>query len=95
MTGEVTLTGLVQLMGGIKEKVLAARRAGIRRIVLRKANRKDLRGLPENVREEMEFARVERVQQVIRRGCGKGLAAVEDPDAMLLGQRPRTEDCAR
>ncbi|MBL8177723.1 MAG: endopeptidase La [Bryobacterales bacterium] len=65
MTGEVTLTGLVLPIGGIKEKVLAARRAGIRRIVLPKANVKDLRDLPENVREEMEFVPVERVQQVI------------------------------
>ncbi len=65
MTGEVTLTGLVLPIGGIKEKVLAARRAGIRRIVLPKANMKDLRDLPENVRGEMEFVPVERVQQVI------------------------------
>jgi len=65
MTGEVTLTGLVLPIGGIKEKVLAARRAGIRRIVLPKANVKDLKDLPENVREEMEFVPVERVQQVI------------------------------
>ncbi|MFN7933197.1 MAG: endopeptidase La [Bryobacteraceae bacterium] len=65
MTGEVTLTGLVLPIGGIKEKVLAARRAGIRRIVLPKANVKDLRDLPENVRAEMEFVPVERVQQVI------------------------------
>ncbi|MBL8219932.1 MAG: endopeptidase La [Bryobacterales bacterium] len=65
MTGEVTLTGLVLPIGGIKEKVLAARRAGIRRIVLPKANVKDLKDLPENVRQEMEFVPVERVQQVI------------------------------
>ncbi len=65
MTGEVTLTGLVLPIGGVKEKVLAARRAGIRRIVLPKANMKDLRDLPENVRAEMEFVPVERVQQVI------------------------------
>ena len=65
MTGEVTLTGLVLPIGGIKEKVLAARRAGIRRIVLPKANMKDLRDLPDNVRAEMEFVPVERVQQVI------------------------------
>jgi ATP-dependent Lon protease len=65
MTGEVTLTGLVLPIGGLKEKVLAARRAGITRIILPKANMKDLRDLPEHVRAEMEFVPVERVEQVI------------------------------
>jgi len=65
MTGEVTLTGLVLPIGGLKEKVLAARRAGITRIILPKANVKDLRDLPEHVRNEMEFVPVDRVEQVI------------------------------
>ena len=55
MTGEITLTGLVLPIGGIKEKVLAARRAGIHTVIMPKANQKDLRDLPEEVRKEMEF----------------------------------------
>jgi ATP-dependent Lon protease len=65
MTGEITLTGLVLPIGGVKEKVLAARRAGIKRIILPKANQKDLRDLPEGVRQEMEFIFVERIEQVL------------------------------
>jgi ATP-dependent Lon protease len=65
MTGEVTLTGLVLPIGGIKEKVLAARRAGIKRVILPRANQKDLRDLPETVRKEMEFIFAERVEDVL------------------------------
>ncbi len=66
MTGEVTLTGLVLPIGGIKEKVLAARRAGIRTIIMPKHNQKDLRELPDDVRKEMEFIFAERVEEVLR-----------------------------
>jgi ATP-dependent Lon protease len=65
MTGEVTLTGLALPIGGVKEKVLAARRAGIKRVVLPKANQKDLRDVPEEVRNEMTFVLVERVEEAI------------------------------
>ena len=65
MTGEITLTGLVLPIGGVKEKVLAARRAGIRRVILPKENQKDLRELPEHVRREMEFVFAERVEDVL------------------------------
>ena len=65
MTGEVTLTGLVLPIGGLKEKVLAARRAGITRIIHPKANEKDLRELPENVQNELEFVPVEHVTEVL------------------------------
>jgi ATP-dependent Lon protease len=65
MTGEITLAGLVLPIGGIKEKVLAAHRAGIRRIVLPKANQKDLRDVPEPTRKEMEFIFAEHISDVI------------------------------
>ncbi|HUJ30723.1 MAG TPA: S16 family serine protease, partial [Candidatus Acidoferrum sp.] len=65
MTGEITLTGLVLPIGGVKEKVLAARRAGLRRIILPKENQKDLRELPDDVRSEMEFVFVERIKDVL------------------------------
>jgi ATP-dependent Lon protease len=65
MTGEITLTGLVLPVGGIKEKVLAAHRIGIRRIVLPAQNERNLRELPEPVREEMEFIFAERIEDVL------------------------------
>jgi ATP-dependent Lon protease len=65
MTGEITLTGLVLPIGGVKEKILAARRAGLRRVILPKENEKDLRELPDNVRKAMEFIFVERVEDAL------------------------------
>ena len=65
MTGEVTLTGLVLPIGGVKEKVLAARRAGLKRVILPRGNQKDLRDLPDEVRKEMEFIFADRVEEVL------------------------------
>jgi ATP-dependent Lon protease len=53
-------------VGGIKEKMLAARRLGIRRVIIPKQNEKDLRDLPADAREEMEFILAEHVQDVLR-----------------------------
>jgi ATP-dependent Lon protease len=66
MTGEITLTGRVLPIGGVKEKVLAARRAGINRVVMPRANQKDLRDLPEHIRKEMEFHFADRIDDVFR-----------------------------
>ena len=65
MTGEITLVGLVLPVGGIKEKVLAARRAGIKRVILPVENEKDLSELPDPVRTEMEFIFAERIEEVL------------------------------
>ena len=81
MTGEVTLTGLVFSVGGIKEKVLAARRAGIRRVILPKANEKDLRELPDPVRNEMKFVLVETVEDVLRAALPSVLEPLPVPKA--------------
>ncbi|MCY4200674.1 MAG: endopeptidase La [Gammaproteobacteria bacterium] len=65
MTGELTLTGLVLPVGGIKEKVLAAHRSGMRGLVLPKANEADLQKLPENVREELTVTFAENLLDVV------------------------------
>jgi ATP-dependent Lon protease len=65
MTGEITLTGLVLPIGGVKEKVIAARAAGIKQVILPRANEKDLRELPDAVRQEMQFVFAERIAEVL------------------------------
>jgi ATP-dependent Lon protease len=65
MTGELTLTGQVLPVGGIKEKVLAAQRAGVTRIVLPADNEADLEDLPPDVRKALTFVPVERVSDAV------------------------------
>ena len=66
MTGEISLRGLVLPVGGIKEKVLAAMRAGIRRVMLPARNRKDLEEVPAEAKEKIEFVFLEDVDEAVR-----------------------------
>ncbi len=66
MTGEITLRGLILPVGGIKEKILAAHRAGIKEIVLPKRNRKDLEEIPEHVKKSLTFHLVSRIDEAIK-----------------------------
>jgi ATP-dependent Lon protease len=65
MTGEISLRGLVLPVGGIKEKVLAALRAGIRTVILPERNRKDLEDIPASAREQLEFIWVRDIDQAL------------------------------
>ena len=65
MTGEITLRGRVLPIGGVKEKVLGARRAGIGRIILPRENERDLEDLPEEVREELTIHLVDELTEVL------------------------------
>ena len=65
MTGEVTLRGRVLPVGGIKEKVLAAHRAGMRTVILPARNERDLDELPDDARRALEFVLVDDVSQVL------------------------------
>jgi ATP-dependent Lon protease len=66
MTGEVTLTGQVLPIGGLKEKALAAQRAGIKRVVIPRRNEPDIQDVPEQLRKEIEFLPVDSVDEVLQ-----------------------------
>jgi len=80
MTGEITLRGKVLPVGGIKEKVLAARRAGIKTIILPRRNERDLEDIQPEVRKELEMIFVDTVDEVIR-------YALRDGDAVQAGEK--------
>jgi ATP-dependent Lon protease len=65
MTGEISLRGLVLPIGGVKEKVLAALRAGIKTVMLPERNKRDLDEIPAEAREKLEFAWLENVDQAM------------------------------
>ncbi len=77
MTGEITLTGRVLPIGGLKEKVLGARRAGIKHIIMPKANTADLDDIPTHLRRSMTFHPCENLDQVLEVALEGGLAALE------------------
>ena len=72
MTGEISLRGLVLPVGGIKEKVIAAMAAGIKRVMLPERNRKDLEEVPQNARQQMEFIFLKDVEQAMLVAIGRG-----------------------
>jgi ATP-dependent Lon protease len=81
MTGEITLRGSVMPVGGIREKILAARRAGVREVILPKRNEADLLEVPEAVRNELKLTLVSTVEEALQ-------AAFESEDAGVAALRP-------
>ena len=84
MTGEISLRGLVLPVGGIKEKVVAAHRAGIARVMLPARNRKDFEDIPEEVRQQLTFVWLERVDEAVSAAlepAGPAKARAADPAA--------------
>lgn len=80
MTGELTLRGAVMPVGGIKEKIIAAHRAGITRVILSKRNQKDLKDVPEEVKSALKFDFVDTASEVLK--LALGLDTVEQPIPM-------------
>ena len=65
MTGEITLTGQVLQIGGLREKILAAQRAGVKKVVMPRENEPELSELPEETRKELEFVPVDTIEEVL------------------------------
>jgi ATP-dependent Lon protease len=82
MTGEISLRGLVLPVGGIKEKTIAAARAGIKRVILPARNRRDLEDIPESVRAMLEFIWVEHVAQALE-------VALRAPSSAIAASAPK------
>jgi ATP-dependent Lon protease len=87
MTGEITLTGQVLQIGGVRDKVLAAQRAGVSRVVLPRENAADLSELPEEAREELEFVLADTIDDVLSAAFDGHLGARSRPRPAAMPQR--------
>jgi ATP-dependent Lon protease len=91
MTGEITLRGAVLPVGGVKEKVLAAHRAGIKQVTLPEKCRKDLTEVPDEIQEELTFEFVSRMEQVLELALGKDNIAEARKQLALRKQKRAVE----
>jgi len=94
MTGEITLSGLVFPIGGVKEKVLAAYRAGIRRILLPSRNEADIDDIPQDVRNDLQIIFVSKINEVIDAALEVLVANPPPPivpDAVRAGRQLESE----
>jgi ATP-dependent Lon protease len=87
MTGEITLTGQVLQIGGVREKTLAAQRAGVKKVVLPRENEPDLADVPDEVKAELEFVLVDEAEQVLEAAFGGALPGPRRQAAALPGRR--------
>jgi len=83
LTGEVTLRGKVLPVGGVKEKILAAHRAEIKSVILPRENEKDLRDVPDEVRDDIEFIYVDNMDEVLSCALVEGLTPLPDIEELL------------
>ena len=91
MTGEITLRGRVLPIGGLKEKSLAAHRAGIRKVLVPKDNARDLQDVPECIRQELEFVTVSHMDEVLAHALVGGLPPVHVLESGAGGEETRID----
>ena len=91
MTGEVTVTGQVLPIGGLKEKLLAAHRAGIREVLIPKENKKDLVDIPKKVKDDIKITTVETADEVLKIALTKDLKSVEWVEVDSISDNKKSE----
>tara|TARA_B100000614_G_C14120657_1_gene315596 strand:- start:166 stop:516 length:351 start_codon:yes stop_codon:yes gene_type:complete len=89
MTGEITLRGLVLPIGGLKEKLLAAHRAGIKKVLIPQENKKDLVEVPKTVLDSIEVVTVKNVDEVLKVALIKPLKRVEWVDVDQISKKEK------
>ncbi len=92
MTGEVTITGQVLAIGGLKEKLLAAHRAGIKHVLIPNDNEKDLVDIPEKVKNDIKITPVKHVDEVLKIALTKELKRIEWADVQDMSKSKKEED---
>ena len=92
MTGEITLRGLVLPIGGLKEKLLAAHRAGIKKVLIPKENKKDLIEVPKTILESMEIISVKNVEEVLKVALVKPLKRVEWVEVNQISEKQKNKE---
>ena len=91
MTGEVTITGQVLPIGGLKEKLLAANRAGIKQVLIPKENKKDLIDIPKKVKDDIKITTVETADEVLKLALTKDLKSVEWVEVDSISDNKKSE----
>ena len=100
MTGEITLRGEVLPIGGLKEKLLAAHRGGISKVLIPQENEKDLAEIPKNIKDKLTIVPVKWIDQVLEHALQhmplpEASAGDEKPDPKTPADEQKTEDIAR
>jgi ATP-dependent Lon protease len=90
MTGELTLTGKVLSIGGLKEKTLAAYRGGIRNIIIPKENEKDIPDIPDNIRNKIIFYPVKNMNEAIEKAFNKTSNIRKQKPAIGKNKKPES-----
>ena len=92
MTGEITLRGIVLPIGGLKEKLLAAHRAGIKKVIIPMENKKDLVEVPKTILETMEIIPVKNVDEVLKVALTKPLKRVEWVEVDQISNKDKSKE---
>ena len=92
MTGEVTITGQVLQIGGLKEKLLAAHRAGIKEVLIPKENEKDLIDMPKKITDEIKITPIEYADEVLKIALTKELKRVEWVEVNQISEKKKKEE---